>query len=117
MALASLREMEYFPEARAIADELPSCSSATDVVGLVHRVFQRFFTAPYDAGPLERYEESGQQIWAMSLEFKGLVPQRESAAITELRRRASSGDKAACLELGAALCNGDGVLRNINEGR
>ena len=110
MRITSCRENEYFPEAREIAPLLPNCHSDVDVINAVHQVFIRFFSAPYDAGPLLRYEKSGREIWDVWLKFKGVTPQNESPTITALRLRATTGDLEVMLDFGAALGNGDGVL-------
>jgi TPR repeat protein len=116
MGINPCRDNEYFPEARQIAPLIPNCKSEQDVVNAVHEVFIRFFSAPYEAGPASRYAKAGHEIWELWLKYKGVKPQDESPHITTLRQRATAGDLEALFDLGAALCNGDGVLRDIKEG-
>ena len=56
-------EDEYDQELFDIARRLHDCSSADDMVGMVHAVFCSWFDAV--AGPREAYRSLGQDIWAL----------------------------------------------------
>ncbi|HEV2762990.1 MAG TPA: hypothetical protein VGV38_08350 [Pyrinomonadaceae bacterium] len=55
---------EYEPEARTILAKLDSCRSTEDVLWVVHKDFQGWFT-PEIAGPRERYREAAEEIWRL----------------------------------------------------
>jgi hypothetical protein len=55
---------EYEPEARTILPRLRDCHSEADVTRVVHQEFVRWFSAD-DAGPLERYEQIGRELWQL----------------------------------------------------
>ena len=59
---------EYEPEVDTILPRLRSCAGAGDVQRVVHEEFCRWFDADL-AGPLEKYEQIGRDIWT---EFRGL---------------------------------------------
>ena len=54
---------EYEPEVDTILPRLRACGGAEDVQLVVYEEFCRWFTVE-DAGPLERYEQIGGDIWA-----------------------------------------------------
>jgi hypothetical protein len=59
---------EYEPEAGTILPRLRTCSSADDVLQIVHQEFVRWF-GPVTAGPPERYTQIASEIWQLWQEF------------------------------------------------
>jgi hypothetical protein len=54
---------KYVGEAQEILLQLRGCRSAADVTRAVHSVFVRW--ADEKAGPLERYEQIGSELWKL----------------------------------------------------
>jgi hypothetical protein len=57
------RANKYEPEAHDIVRRLRACQSVSDVTRLVHKIFVSW--RGEDAGPLERYEKIGQELWQL----------------------------------------------------
>jgi hypothetical protein len=55
---------EYEPEARTILPRLRECHSSADVARVVHEEFASWFSVS-DAGPAERYEKIGEELWQL----------------------------------------------------
>ena len=60
---------EYEPEVSTILPRLRSCTSAEDVQRVVHEEFCRWFDADM-AGPLEKYERIGHDIWNILTKYR-----------------------------------------------
>ncbi len=117
MEIAACRDNEYFAEANAIASDLNTCASEKDAIDLVYRVFCRFFTTPRVVGPRDKYQSVGQHVWQLGQLYRGAFSPPETEAMVSLRRRAASGGPDEWLEFGVALCNGDGMRRDIALGQ
>jgi hypothetical protein len=61
---------EYELEAGTILPRLRTCSSAHDVLEIVHQEFVRWFD-PVIAGPPERYTQIASEIWQLWEKFLG----------------------------------------------
>jgi hypothetical protein len=59
---------EYETEAETILPRLRSCSSADEVLQVVHQEFVRWFD-PATAGPPQRYAQIASEIWQLWQEF------------------------------------------------
>jgi hypothetical protein len=55
---------EYEPEVGTILPRLRGCRSEGDAIRVVHEEFAHWFSAE-DAGPIERYEQIGKEIWQL----------------------------------------------------
>ena len=53
---------EYEPEVRTILPRLKDCRTEADVTCVVYEEFVQWFG---DAGPMERYEQIGSEIWEL----------------------------------------------------
>jgi hypothetical protein len=62
---------EYELEARTILPRLRNCRCAADVTRVVHEEFVRWFS--FEAGPVERYEKIGEELWRLWNDHGGLI--------------------------------------------
>ena len=65
---------EYAPEVETILPRLSTATSASDVAGIVHDEFLRWFEGDEDVGPKENYHAASEEIWAAWKRFSDAQP-------------------------------------------